>query len=563
MALSILLGFLTVGSSIALMGCSAWLISKAALHPTIAELSLAILGVRVFGISRGVFRYLERLVSHDVTFRLLKSLRLWFFRSIEPLAPAQLMQHRGGDLLARVVDDLETLQNFYVRMLAPPLIAILTALAISILIGAFAIVLLIPLWLAMLLVGLVLPYFVWRSGQRAGHQIVVQRAQLKTLIVDSIQGLGDLMAFNALPRQNDRLKQDQAVLQEAQFALAQRDNWVNALNVMIVWLAITAMLVLAVPIVDPILLAPISLTVLAAFEAFFPLSGTANHAGEIKSAGQRLFSMTNAVPQVQDCAQPKPLSPEPNIRFENISFRYAEDTALALRDVSFSIPFGQHIAVVGDSGAGKTSLVNLLLRFWNPTSGQVLLDDAPIGDYSLAAIRQHFGVVPQRPHFFNTTIEENLRLARPKAEMDAIRQAAQQAHIHDFIMTLPDAYNTMIGEQGLQLSGGERQRLAIARVLLKDAPIIILDEAIANLDAIHAETLMQELHARWREHTVISIAHQLNYLENMDAILVMRQSRIVERGQHSDLLASEGIYARMFAEQLKLLESHEAPPEPF
>lgn len=505
-AAAVFFGFLTIGSSIALMGTSAWLIARAALHPSVAELSVAIVGVRFFGISRGIFRYLERLTSHEVTFRLLRNLRVWFYEAIEPLAPARLTHQRSGDLLARVMGDIETLENFYIRAVAPPVVAVLIMLVMVVFTGVLHPLLVLVLLAAVLLVGVLLPYAAWRSGQQPGAEMVTSRSEMNTALLDGLQGMAELLVFGQEQRQMERVQRLNRQLADSQRAMAFQNGWQTAAGALGVSLTVIAMLVIGIPRLDSIMLAPLALAVTACFEAFLPLSSAFQVMGSNLEAGRRLVEMTTP-----DKVQNSGVKKEHDlytIEFDRVTFRYQPDHPPVLTNFNLTIPHGEQVAITGESGIGKTTLVNLLLRFWEVEQGEIRLGGVSLHNYDPEALRHLIGVVSQQPHIFNATIRENLLLARPDADENALVNAAQQARIHDFIVSLPEGYDTWVGEQGYKLSGGERQRLAIARVLLKDAPILLLDEPTANLDAENARLILQAVAHASEGRTTLLITHQ-------------------------------------------------------
>ncbi|MCB9436688.1 MAG: thiol reductant ABC exporter subunit CydC [Anaerolineales bacterium] len=505
---SITFGVLTIGSSIALMGVSAWLIARAALHPSVAVLGIAIVGVRAFGIGRGVFRYMERLTSHEVTFRLLRDLRVWFYQAIEPLAPARLSEHRSGDLLTRVLGDIQTLENFYIRAIAPPLVAVVIGLGMAVFLWILH-PLLVPIALmAFALMGLGVPWLAWRLSRRAGEAVVAARADLNTTLLDVIQGLPDVLVFGQEAMYLEQVQTQRQTYQRAQTQLAIHNGLQMAANSLIASLTVVALLVVGIPRIDPILLAPLALAVTASFEAFLPLAAAFQQMGATIAAGQRLLSLLVERPlEVPPSTAPFPTTP--SIEFERVTFAYTPSGRAVLKDFSLQIEAGEAVMVVGPSGIGKTTLVSLLLGFWEPQGGIIRIGGEPITHYEGEDLRRMIGVVSQQTHIFNATIRENLRLARPSADDTMLQVAAQHAQLHEFIMSLPNGYDTWVGEYGYKLSGGERQRLAIARVLLKDAPILILDEPTAHLDPANTQAVLAGIQQAMQGRTTLVITHDM------------------------------------------------------
>ncbi len=549
--LAVLLGFLTIAASIGLMTTSAYLISKAALHPSIEALGVAIVGVRFFGIARGLFRYLERYVSHEVTFRLLGQIRVWFYSALEPLAPARLQQYRSGDLLSRIVGDIETLQYFYGRVIAPPLVAAVIAVAMWFFLGAFSPVFAFIFIGFFLLAGVGVPLLAFLLGRKLGSEIILVRAELNAQMVDGIQGMAELVAFGQEQRQLAKVRKLTRRVVKLQDRLAWVTGLQTALGNLLMNLAAWTMLVVAIPMVqegklDGVFMALLVLAALSSFEAVLPLPTASQQLGSSLEAAKRLFHIVDAPPVVTLPTRKSPTPRHYGISAEHLSFSYKPGEAEALHDVSFSLPPGKRLAIVGASGSGKTTLANLLLRFWDYGDGKLELGENDLREYSPEALQKLIAVVSQNTHLFNTTIRQNLMLARPDATREELEDATRQAQIHDFICSLPDAYETQIGEQGLKLSGGERQRLAIARALLKNAPILILDEATANLDTLTERNALTAIHTLMQGRTTITISHRLIDMDKADEILVLKDGQVVERGTHYQLLQCEGWYWRMW-----------------
>lgn len=563
-ALSVLLGTLTIGANVSLMGTSAWLISTAALHPSVAELQVAIVGVRFFGISRGVLRYAERLVSHDVTFRLLSRLRLWFYEKLEPLAPARLIDYRAGDLLARIIGDVETLENFYVRVVAPLLVALLTAIGVSIFLASFHPLLAVILAVFFINLGLILPLVSQLLSRGPGKALISLRSELHTQLVDGIQGLPEILAYG---RASDRLhliSETGRSYGNVQRHMARISGLQSAMTVLLTNLGMWTVLVLTIPLItvgqlEGVMLGTLTLLTLASFEAVTPLPLAAQMWESVRASAGRLFEIVDTSSIVVDRM---PLTDEAlstvhssrsAIAFDEVTFSYPNISFPAINRITFDIIPGNSLAIVGPSGAGKSTIVNLLLRFWEYSSGEIYLGGESLHGLEQDEVRAHCAVVSQSSYFFNASVRDNLRLARPTASAEEMVSAAKQAQIHEFILSLPQGYDTFIGEQGTRLSGGERQRLAIARALLKNAPILILDEPTANLDPLTEKQVLNTLFEIMINKTTLLITHRLIGLENVDEILAMEGGEVVERGTQAELLERSGTFRRLWKLQNRIL----------
>lgn len=558
MAFALLAGFVTIASSVGLMATAAHLIASAAYHPPLAALQVAIVGVRFFGTARGVLRYLERYLSHQVTLRLLVHLRTWFYRALEPLAPARLLHYRSGDLLSRIVSDIETLEHFYLRVLAPPGVALLCALLIGVFLARYDVLAAVVVLAFLLATGALLPIATRLLSRSSERQLTDARASLAATLVDTILGLADLLAFNRTSEQHARLMRLNAHLTHVQAHIVRLAALNDALGGLLAHMAAAALLVVTVPLVregrlDGVSLAVLLLATLASFEAVVPLPGAFQQLENNLAAARRLFEIIDATPAVQDVVVTSPQPGDYSLEVEALRFRYAPDAPLALDGITFRVPAGGRIAIVGASGSGKTTLVNLLLRFWEYSEGHIRLGGHELRAYCAEDVRRLIGVVAQHTYLFNGTLRENLLLAHPEADEAKLWHTLEVAQLADFVRQLPEGLDTWIGEQGVRLSGGERQRLAIARVLLRDTPILILDEPTANLDALTEHALWHALEILMRGRTSVIITHRLVVLDGVGEVLVLQAGRIVERGRHSELLEHDTLYRRMHRLQTALL----------
>jgi ATP-binding cassette subfamily C protein CydC len=557
-ALAVLLGVATVAGNVGLLSTAAYVISAAAVVSYISLLTIPIYLVRFFSVSRSFSRYFERLVSHDLTFRLLGNLRSWFYVRLTPLAPALLESYRSGDLLSRLVEDVEELENLYLRAVSPVLVAaVVWGLAFAVLYPfdpALAITVLVFLAAA----GVGAPLLVWALSRGLGRRQLELRSELYSRIVEGTQGVQDLLAFGREEEQRRQIEVLNRKLGRIERRQALISGLQDSLGDLLTNLAMLVALVLTIPLVAGgevrgVYLAFLALVALGVFEAATPLGGAFQTIGRTTAAGERLFEVSDSEPTIRNPKSPLPVPEDFTLRFDNVSFRYGEGDPFSLEDVSFALEPGRKVAVVGPSGSGKSTLANLILRFRDPQGGEIRLGGRSLSEYAQEDVRRLVSVVPQSTHVFNDTLRNNLLLADPEANDEALELALERARISSFIERLPDGLDTYIGEHGSRLSGGERRRLAVARALLKDAPLLVLDEPTANLDTVTELEVLASVWEAARDRAALLVTHRLVGMEEMHEILVMDAGRIVERGAHEQLLAAGGLYCRMLETQRELL----------
>lgn len=554
--LAILVGSLTIVSNMGLLSLAAYLIAASAFAPLLAALMLPIYGVRLFGVSRAVARYIERLVSHDVTFRLLARLRTSVYHRLEAIAPAYSLLERSGDVLSRLVSDVEELQNVYLNLLAPLVIWLIIMILTYSLFAIFSVTLARVAVAFLLLTGLGIPLLAAFLARGSGKCRLETRAALKSQVVDDVQGVRDILACSATNAQLKKLVQLDERLGQLQRRMAQVTGMQLALNDGTANLALWIILVLAIPLVSAhaiggVYLAFLALLILASFESVTPLAQAFQFLGHAYGAGARLFQVIDMQPSVRESSTPLTVTSADSssiqtLEFSRVSFSYNQRENEMVHDISFRLEPGKRIALVGPSGAGKSTIIRLALRFYDCAHGTILRDGQDIRDYAVDDVRQVYSVVMQDTYLFNDTIRNNLLLARSKATEVELERVIEQAGLTEYIRHLPNGLETWVGEQGLKLSAGERQRLAIARALLKDAPILLLDEATAHLDPLTEREVLDALDVLMQGRTTLLVTHRLVAMERMDEILVLDAGRIVERGTHEQLLRENGMYKQLF-----------------
>jgi ATP-binding cassette subfamily C protein CydC len=553
----IALSFVTLLANVALMALSGWFITAMAIAgaagASMNYFTPAAL-IRAAAIVRTAGRYAERLCTHEATFRLLAELRVWFYRKLEPLAPAGLEAYRSGDLLSRIRADIDTLDGVYLRLIVPVAVALLAAVVFVGVLWWYHPVLALAEGALLLVAGVCVPWLVNRLGDRAGRRKVEVSAQLRAALVTDMQGMGELLVYGAAAPHAARLRSLSRELARRQQTLSSLSGVSQGALGLCASLAMWAMLALAVPMVSAQTLAPPELTLLAlfalaSFEAVMPLPPALQMLGESLAAARRIFGLADSRPAVIEPVEPLPLPQRFTLSFRNVSFRYGAGTPLVLADVSLDLAPGRKLAVAGATGCGKSTLAGLLLRFREPGGGSLLLNGRPVQRYSGEALRGRIAALSQQTHLFNTSIRDNLLLACPDADQQAIEAVCRVALIHDFITAQPEGYETRTGETGVRLSGGQARRVAIARTLLKSAPLLILDEPTEGVDPEMARQIMANIVARVedRQQSLLLITHRLQGLECMDEILVMAEGRVVESGSHAALLAARGYYRNLCA----------------
>ena len=550
--LAALAGAAATASGIALLAVSGFLLARASQHPNIVAISIAVVAVRALGISRGAFRYAERLGSHDVAFRVLADVRVAIYRRLERLAPAGLAAFRSGDLLARLVSDVDATQDLYIRGLAPPLAAALAGA------GAVltAVALLAPAGLVLcaglLTAGLAVPYVAARTARLAAERSAPARGELSAQLTDVLTGAADACAFGAEDKLLARATAANASLTRLSRRSAAAAGLGGGLMAAAAGATLWGVLLLGVAATGSgtfgrVPLAVVTLTALAAFEAVTALPAAAIQLGQARTAAGRIGAVLDAPDPVREPASPLRLpAGRLHIRLTDASVRYYPGGPLAIRGVDLDLPARKRVALVGPTGAGKSTVASVLLRFCDLSGGTATVNGNDLTCYSADDIRTRIGGCPQDPHIFDTTIAANLRLAKADATDAELMAVADRVRLTGWITSLPGGLATRVGSHGAQVSGGQRQRLALARALLADPEVLILDEPTAHLDAANKQALLADLLAVAGERSLLLITHDLDGLDQLDEIVVLRDGRVAERGTHGELLARGGSYRAMW-----------------
>jgi len=559
-ALATLLGVAVVASNMGLLGAAGYLIATASATHLLIFLLVPMYLVRLLSITRGLARYAERLTAHDVTLRILARLRVWLFDGLMRLEPSVTQTLHSGDTLGRLLGDVDEMQNGYLLLVSPFAVALLIGVVLTGVLHNFDDMLALAVAVILVVSGLGLPLLVWVLSRGLGHRSLAVRAELSTSLVDTIQGAQDILSHDYAATQlrhvNAIAGRISAIDHRAALSTGAREGIADLLGNAAVLTALALSITLvANRSMQALYLAVPALLVLAAYEAVRPLGAAAQSYDRVQAAGTRLRAIGEGKPVVAERDQAPPRLVIGSLNFDHVTLVYPGGRKPALMDVTCAIPAGARIALVGASGAGKTSLGQLVLRSWDPSSGVVSLDGVDLRDYRLSDLRSAITMVTQETYIFDDTVRGNLRVARPDATERQMLAALEAAHLTDLLQSLPAGLETPLGEHGTRLSGGERQRLATARALLKDAPILILDEPTANLDPLTEHAVLTALHTLMDGRTTLLITHRLVMMDRMDEILVLDQGRVVERGTDRRLRAHGGLYAAMLEAQDSMLSA--------
>ncbi|MGY5008200.1 thiol reductant ABC exporter subunit CydD [Streptomyces sp. 900105755] len=544
--LALLLGALALASAVGLMATSGWLISRASQQPPVLYLMVAVTATRAFGIGRAVFRYGERLVSHDAVLRMLADTRVAVYRRLERLAPAGLRTTRRGDLLSRLVADVETLQDYWLRWLLP------VGAAVAVSAGAVGFTAwLLPEAGAALAVGLLaagagVPLVTSAVARRAEHRLAPARGLLATRVTDLLTGTAELTVAGALPTRTDEARRADRALTRIASRGATATALGDGLTALLTGLTVAAAALLGAQGVadgrlSGVAMAVVVLTPLAAFEAVLGLPLAVRHRQRVRRSAERIYEVLDAPDPVREPELPRqaPAAPFPVV-LKGLTARYPGQQRDALGGLDLTLHEGRRVAVVGASGAGKSTLAQVLLRFLDPGAGSYTL--AGVDAYGMDSddVRRLVGLCAQDAHLFDSSVRENLLLARKDATEEDLRDALGRARLLDWVDGLPDGLDTLVGEHGARLSGGQRQRLALARALLADFPVLVLDEPAEHLDLPTADALTADLLAATEGRTTLLVTHRLAGLEAVDEVVVLDAGRMVQRGSHAELVAAAG-----------------------
>ncbi|MEZ8694776.1 cysteine/glutathione ABC transporter ATP-binding protein/permease CydC [Vibrio splendidus] len=552
LSLGMLLAFATLSASIGLLTLSGWFISASAVAGlTIARETFNYMlpggGVRGLAMSRTAGRWGERVVSHNATFKLLTDLRIFFFKKLAPLIPSRISNLRDADLLNRLVADVDAMDHVYLRLVSPVTVGVFGIFFLTLFLMWFDSSLGLILGSILLIMLLVWPILFYKLGKRNGGELTQNKADLRVTTLDWIEGYSELTLFGAEERYRNAILETQRKLMANQFVNANLTGMASAALMLFNGLTLVLMLWLAADGVggnapDPFI-ALMAFATMASFELLMPIAGAFQHLGQTLSSARRLNEVILSEPEVQFAEEKLDINKPLDITFSNVTFNYPDSERSVLNAVDLTIPATHKVAIVGQTGSGKSTLIQLLTRYWDPKKGYISIAGIELTQWNESQLRESISVVSQRVDILNGTLRDNLLIARPEATDDHLANILRDVGLEKLLEN--NALDSWLGDGGRQLSGGEKRRIGIARAILHDAPILLLDEPTEGLDKQTEHSIMTLFEKHFEGKTVIFITHRLIGLESMDSIVLIEQGEIVENGSHETLLNEAGRYFQL------------------
>ncbi|WP_044362924.1 heme ABC transporter ATP-binding protein/permease CydC [Vibrio fluvialis] len=552
LTLGMLLAFVTLCASIGLLTLSGWFLSAAAVAGlTIARETFNYMlpgaFVRGFAMGRTAGRWGERVVSHNATFKLLTDLRIFFFEKLAPMIPGRVSNLRDADLLNRLVADIDAMDHVYLRLISPVTVGVLGIAALTALLCWFDMALGLTLGSVLLVLLLVWPVMFYKLGKRNGAELTQHKAEMRVATLDWLQGYSELTIFGAESRYRDAIYAAQEKLLANQKVNASFTGLASALLLLANGWTLVLMLWLAADGVngqapDP-MIALVVFATMASVELLMPIAGAFQHLGQTLTSARRLNEIILSEPDVKFPNEDTRHSGQFDISFENLTFNYSGGEQPALKDVSLTIPAGHKVAIVGQTGSGKSTLIQLLCRYWDAQQGDIRIAGTRLQEWKESDLRAAISVVSQRVDILNGSLRDNLIMAKPAANDNELSAMLERVGLGKLLEA--PGLDAWLGDGGRQLSGGEKRRIGIARALLHNGPILLLDEPTEGLDKQTEQQIMALFKSHFENKTVIFITHRLVELETMDAVCLIEQGEIVEHGSHQALLAQQGRYFQL------------------
>ncbi|CAH6912776.1 glutathione/L-cysteine ABC exporter subunit CydC [Vibrio chagasii] len=552
LSLGMLLAFATLSASIGLLTLSGWFISASAVAGlTIARETFNYMlpggGVRGLAMSRTAGRWGERVVSHNATFKLLTDLRIFFFKKLAPLIPGRISNLRDADLLNRLVADVDAMDHVYLRLVSPVTVGVFGIFFLTLFLMWFDTSLGLILGSILLIMLLIWPVLFYKLGKRNGGELTQNKADLRVTTLDWIEGYSELTLFGAEERYRNAILETQQKLMANQFVNANLTGMASAALMLFNGLTLVLMLWLAADGVggnapDPFI-ALMAFATMASFELLMPIAGAFQHLGQTLSSARRLNEVILSEPEVQFAEEKLDINKPLDITFSNVTFNYPDSERSVLYAVDLTIPATNKVAIVGQTGSGKSTLIQLLTRYWDPKKGYISIAGIELTQWNESQLRESISVVSQRVDILNGSLRDNLLIAKPDANDEHLANILKDVGLEKLLEN--DGLNSWLGDGGRQLSGGEKRRVGIARAILHDAPILLLDEPTEGLDKQTEQSIMALFEKHFEGKTVIFITHRLIGLEAMDSIVLIEQGEIVEHGSHETLLNEQGRYFQL------------------
>ena len=542
LAAGLILSLITAFAGVSLLTLSGWFITTSAVAGAIAPEGVAFsfnfmqpaAEIRALAIIRTLGRYAERIVCHEATFRILARLRVWFFASLIPCSSLQLSSHRGGDLLSRMTADIDLLDGLYLRLLTPVVTAIVAILSLSLVCYFFAPGISLIVFVMLMLSAILVPLLAYTLGQSLLHANVQLSARLRVSIIDIVQGLAELISFQAFQQfQQSALELSNRSLYN-QRKINRYNAIASALNVLISQLTVIFLLLFGVYLIAQGRINGIELTmlifcVMAVFELTTPLPLALQSLAKMQQAASRVRAKVEISGSAFTLSKFGPLPKTNDLQLDQVNFSYAGQQQLLLDRLSLDLPWGSKIAIMGPSGVGKSTLLKLILHDLQPLSGQLLFSQCPYAHFKSDDLWQRFGVLSQRTHLFAANIKENLLIGKANATDLELNQVIFKAGLYNYVQSLPDGLQTWVGEDGVRVSGGEARRIALARVLLKNAPILLLDEPTEGLDHETETEVLLALKQFSQPKTLVMVTHKLSVLDMVDTVYYLDKGKLIQQ----------------------------------